>query len=512
MKERKQRVERLKDILKEIDLLNSIYSKNDELKDYSAPVLKSAFACEMILTELLIENGIEAKNGVVHIDDNHSVHVRIPIFVYCVRKEVACIPDQTRKLLEVIRNFRNRAAHAEDISLGEMQEFNKAFDAFFCWFFNEYDIFEQCEEKTRIWFTNYLISLENSVWLQFDESNIEKARISHLKRIRAYVDAFNKRFSSAVEVVEEKTPELEFALEEYKRVMLEVVDERTNKILDAISDSTKKLSAKIDNMTEILENLVKQINSYQSLVQNQIEIAETEEEIERIVHAYTNTCVEKIVTEIDSKYSSKIYECEEEKLKISLGEAAWDKLSEESQKFLVSAKVTYNYLINIKAAIDYSGVCLLVTKALEVEMKKRFYTDYMAYLKNTYPGKKNYNKFPAALLNQYGQPIRPKDFTLGRVAFTLCAKFGNNVTEDEKEHDRARLVEFSKVRLFAGKTSDEILDILESYGEDIASITDEYRNKAAHTNELKRVNAELCFNLVLDVEKLLKRMLDSFGY
>ena len=66
--------------------------------------------------------------------------------------------------------------------------------------------------------------------------------------------------------------------------------------------------------------------------------------------------------------------------------------------------------------------------------------------------------------------------------------------------------------MFVGKSDEEILDMLESYGEDIADITDEYRNKAAHTNELKRVNAELCFNLVLDVEKLLKRMLDSFAY
>ena len=133
-------------------------------------------------------------------------------------------------------------------------------------------------------------------------------------------------------------------------------------------------------------------------------------------------------------------------------------------------------------------------------------------MKNTYPGRRNYNKFPAALLNQYGQPIRAKDFTLGRVAFTLCAKFGNNATEQEKDHDRDILIEFSKSALFVGKSDEEILDMLESYGEDIADITDEYRNKAAHTNELKRVNAELCFNLVLDVEKLLKRMLDSFAY
>lgn len=506
------RIERIKDILKEIDFLDDMYSKNDELRDYSAPVLKSAIACELILMEILINNGIDVKDGLVNTDDSQSIHGKIPVLSYCARKEVVCIPDQIRNLLEVIRNFRNRAAHVGTISLGEMQEFNKAFDAFKCWFFNEYDVFETCDEKTKVWFTDYLIGMENSVWLQLDETNIEKARITQLKRIRAYVDAYNKRFSSAVEVVEDKKPELNVAMEEYKKVMLEVVDERTGKILEAIADSTKTLSAKIDNMTTILENLVHQINSYQALVQNQIDLAVTEEEIERIVQAYTNTCVDKIVDEIDSKYSTKTYEAEEEKLRVSLGEAAWNKLSEESQKFLVSAKVTYNYLINIKSAIDYSGVCLLVTKALEVEMKKRFYTDYVAYLKNTYPGRRNYNKFPAALLNQYGQPIRAKDFTLGRVAFTLCAKFGNNATEQEKDHDRDILIEFSKSALFIGKSDEKILDMLESYGEDIADITDEYRNKAAHTNELKRVNAELCFNLVLDVEKLLKRMLDSFAY
>lgn len=506
------RIERIKDILKEIDFLDDMYSKNDELRDYSAPVLKSAIACELILMEILINNGIDVKDGLVNTDDSHSIHGKIPVLSYCARKEVVCIPDQIRNLLEVIRNFRNRAAHDRAISLGEMQEFNKAFDAFKCWFFNEYDVFETCDEKTKVWFTDYLIGMENSVCLQLDETNIEKARIAQLKRIRAYVDAYNKRFSLAVEVVEDKKPELNVAMEEYKKVMLEVVDERTGKILEAIADSTKTLSAKIDNMTTILENLVHQINSYQALVQNQIDLAVTEDEIERIVQAYTNTCVDKIVDEIDSKYSTKTYEAEEEKLRVSLGEAAWNKLSEESQKFLVSAKVTYNYLINIKSAIDYSGVCLLVTKALEVEMKKRFYTDYVAYLKNTYPGRRNYNKFPAALLNQYGQPIRAKDFTLGRVAFTLCAKFGNNATEQEKDHDRDILIEFSKSALFVGKSDEEILDMLESYGEDIADITDEYRNKAAHTNELKRVNAELCFNLVLDVEKLLKRMLDSFAY
>ena len=89
--------------------------------------------------------------------------------------------------------------------------------------------------------------------------------------------------------------------------MLEVVDERTTKILDSIADSTKVLSAKIDHMSEILERLETQINAYQTLVQNQIDLAVSEDEIERIVHAYTNTCVDKIVSEIDSKYSSNFF-------------------------------------------------------------------------------------------------------------------------------------------------------------------------------------------------------------
>lgn len=82
----------------------------------------------------------------------------------------------------------------------------------------------------------------------------------------------------------------------------------------------------------------------------------------------------------------------------------------------------------------------------------------------------------------------------------------------KKNHDRQRLVEYAKTNLLAGKSDQDILDLLESFGDEIADLTDEFRNKAAHTNELQRVNAQLCFDLVLDVEKLLKRMLDAFAY
>jgi hypothetical protein len=512
MNQQIQRIEQIQVLLKELLFLDEFYKHHEEVNDYAHPVLQAAKACEFILIELLYENGIEVKQGFVKIVNRFAQEEELPVLSYCSRLDVKCIPTKIRNLLQVIRTFRNRAAHFSPITLAEMLEFNRAFDAFKCWFFYEYDIIERCDEKTRIWFNDYLITMENDVWLQLDDTNIEKARIAQLKNIRRYIDAYNQRFSSALKLVENEPKEFAFAMEEYKKVMLEVVDERTTKILDSIADSTKVLSAKIDHMSEILERLETQINAYQTLVQNQIDLAVSEDEIERIVHAYTNTCVDKIVSEIDSKYSSNLYENEKEKLMISLGEKAWNKLSAESQNFLVSAKVSYHYLLNIKNAIDYSGVCLLVTKAVEVEMKKRFYTDYVAYLKTTYPGKSNYSKFPKALLNKFGQPIKAKEFTLGKVTFALCAKFSNDMNATQKNHDRQRLVEYAKTNLLAGKSDQDIIDMLESFGEEIGDLTDEFRNKAAHTNELKRVNAQLCFDLVLDVEKLLKRMLDAFAY
>ena len=339
-----QRIEKIQELLKELLFLDEFYTRHDEMENYSHPVLQSALACEFILAELLYENGIEVSNGFVKTINRFAQEEELPVLSYCSRLDVKCIPTKIRNLLQVIRTFRNRAAHFSPITLAEMLEFNKAFDAFKCWFFYEYDIIERCDEKTKIWFNDYLINMENDVWLQLDDTNIEKARIAQLKNIRRYIEAYNQRFSSALKLVENEQKEFAFAMDEYKKVMLEVVDERTTKILDSIADSTKVLSAKIDHMSEILERLETQINAYQSLVQNQIDLAVSEDEIERIVHAYTNTCVDKIVSEIDSKYSTNLYENEKAKLIISLGEKAWNKLSDESQNFLVSAKISYHYL------------------------------------------------------------------------------------------------------------------------------------------------------------------------
>lgn len=294
--------------------------------------------------------------------------------------------------------------------------------------------------------------------------------------------------------------------------MLRQISAQNNELAELIVETRELVVNRLDQMSEALRQISQQISICQSLVQRQIDMAVSEEEIERIIQAYANTCTEKIVTDIDQRYSEEMYQREKEKLQYTLGEGAWEKLSEESKTFLMSAKVTYNYLQKNQTVIDYSGVCLLITKALEVEIGLRFGKQYLDYLKQQYPGKRNHAMFPVGLQNRYGHPIRPKDFTLGKVPYILCACFKEKLSEEKKEHDRACLANYARVMLMPEKSDEEILELLAYYGEEIAEVTKEYRNKAAHTNELKRVDAEECFDLVVDVEKLLRRILDSFAY
>ena len=279
---------------------------------------------------------------------------------------------------------------------------------------------------------------------------------------------------------------------------------------DAIMAALERIESKVDDIAEKIEELSKQITGFQSLVDKQLDMAITPEEEERIIHAFSEECAERIIRDVAEKDVNKEFNDELQKLILTFGESAWGKMDESSRTFLVSSKVMFNKLAGLQDVVDYSGVCLSVTKALEVEIGKRFCKNFIAYLKQKYPGKSNYPLFPTALLNTYGKPIKPKHFTLGTVAYVLCFYQADGLTEDQLNNNKAKLLEYSREKMFSGKTDEEIMAILNDYAESVEEVKNDYRNPSAHTNKLHKVDAEECFALVVDVEKLLKRMLDSF--
>ena len=155
---------------------------------------------------------------------------------------------------------------------------------------------------------------------------------------------------------------------------------------------------------------------------------------------------------------------------------------------------------------------MLIAKALEVEMKRRFYYDYIEYLKGISKGGSVCDSFPYALRCKKNKLLEEEHFSLGKVPFIMCYRFKDRESESDREKDKKHLLSFAKNKLCIKGDDELILKKLSEYGNIIEKITKEYRNEAAHVNKLQRIDAEECFDLVVDVEKLLKKMLDQFAY
>ena len=303
-------------------------------------------------------------------------------------------------------------------------------------------------------------------------------------------------------------------LNQQNKDILKKLDE-TNKqleicmnILNELLTQGKTIEDKIDDIHLKINTISNQITDIQSTTERLIENAQSTEEIEKIIERYIDRCIDNIMNYYKNFTEDQIYKMEKTKLIYSIGDEGWNKMCEKSKTFLITSKVMYNHLITMEDIIDYSGICVLVTKALEVEIHKRFFTNFLDYLYIKYGT--NYGKYHTALLYQKRKPLLSEKFTMGNIAFVMCYYENRYDTDDQKMNNKLKLIEYCKEYIFSNYNEDEIEELLTKYASSIEEIREKYRNPSAHTNEIKRVNAEECFNLVLDVEKLLKIMLDSF--
>ncbi len=153
-----------------------------------------------------------------------------------------------------------------------------------------------------------------------------------------------------------------------------------------------------------------------------------------------------------------------------------------------------------------------------MEMSRRFFKDYVAYLKKGFEDswKKHIDEFPTTLIKCIDGHKKLKsnsDFTLGSVSYVLCATPDASANEAQAENNRNQLLNFLKDELLTEEYLDnDILGLMEKYGRKIEDITKRFRNKAAHSNDLSRVDADECFQMVIDVEKILKKLMDMFRY
>lgn len=466
-----ENIRKIQDQLVEYGKLIKMMKKSD-IQDFGFIVLQGSIICEQMLRVLIEEKGYYIEdNGMVRAQDQNIRGNMTPLGFVLFNKTF--LPRQCTRFVQLIRTYRNQAAHVPGIDFETAIVFAKALDYFTLWFDDYLTTHKIIGAEDRKLFKSSLFSLEEAL---------------------------------------KKPPDSDISIEAILQKLAEQT-ELTRKLtiqVGHVEAQSDRIEHKVDKIYQQIKELAAQIGNYQSLVEKQVQKAHSNEEIDRILQAYTDECSERIVKQMHSKTEQTLYEQEERKLVISLGEKAWRKMEDASKTFLVSAKVMYNHLIMLDDIIDYSGVCVLVTKALEVEMKKRFYYIFLEYLDQNYH--RDYSKYPTALLFQNRARLNPEKFTMGSIAFVLCYLENKYDSSIQKSNNKQKLLEYCKTKVFPGKTETEINNMITEYAKDVEKIRMSYRNPSAHTNELKKVNAEECFNYVLDVEKVLKNILDSFAF
>lgn len=312
-----------------------------------------------------------------------------------------------------------------------------------------------------------------------------------------------------VEHFDSKFHKFEMGFASFQREMYENLDGFEGRMHERFDTLEQKLDEILDQINECMTI----IEDYQKDVKTRLDDTVTTEEFDKIMSDFTNDCVEQIKKYTDNYTTTQLYKTEEYHLKRSFGDDAWKKLSPNSQNYLTTAKFTYSQMRSSER-MDYSGVCLLVTKALELELSTRFRKKFLEYLKD-----KDLDEYPPSLINKkYNRPIYKNEFTLGTAVhlfgFVPKSQMKNIKQNDIEEYNKNHSIttDYTRQRLFKNFSDDEkkIRETLLKYGEYVEAIRVDYRNPAAHTNKLTKINADECFEFVLDSEKVLREMLDSF--
>lgn len=441
--------------------------------------------CQRILEDVLKKENIE-----IRMQRGFVVNgIRYPSLVtYIIERKPQFIPIGCIQFLNTIRLQRNYAAHEAEYPAEALEACGKAFDGFVLWYYIYY-----CGDDDKY---DEIIKYRN----KFSSGPLQKkANVPDLM----------------TELTEEQ---LNFFVSKFSARLYEYIQPDIDYLKRGVEDANRKL----DLIETAVNSIVNCISNYQELMERQLGTVGTEEEKNRLMQIFTDECVDKINQSLFAAQSQKEYSKHRLALEIRF-DSAWNKLSEQSKAFLISSKVMYNTLLDLGNIVDYSGVCIMITKAFEVELFRRLFKEYTKYLEEQFPIAAKGDKWPKSLVNvsYYSNQAsycikKDKDITLGNYPY-IMGVFPENcrAPEDErmKEHSKKIFYQFAKEKLFLTIFPEQqIQELIQKYAYEIDEITRKYRNPSAHKNELRLKSASECFDYVIEVQRVLGNMLDSFRF
>lgn len=225
-----------------------------------------------------------------------------------------------------------------------------------------------------------------------------------------------------------------------------------------------------------------------------------EEELAKLVQ---DECAEKILNSIamDNDY----IRCQKNVIK-SIGESAWTKMTETSHTFIVDAEVLYEQL-QTYSDFDYSAICLTASKALEVEVTRRYFSNYLEYLK-----KRRIEELPKGVTDKNYQELKAEKFMLGSITnITGYAvnEQGSTYLLGKFRDDSRLFLEYARKELMICKNDTECISKIQNHVKIINRVREKYRNPSAHKTKMTFDIAKECLEYLVDIQRALGEILDD---
>lgn len=289
--------------------------------------------------------------------------------------------------------------------------------------------------------------------------------------------------------------------------------------LDAVKGmSDKEQAIFYKKMCETLFGVVNAFNVPEEIVKQ--EMMKTMQKINDIKEKYKDVVDEDTMAKLiqdecvvslsDGIEGTK--DCEAFKAKVLevIGESAWNKMITNSQIFIVTAELLFDQWEIYEEGIDFGPICLSVSKALEVEVTRRYFIGYRDYLL------RNDLQLSNEMYTREGDPKEADDYMLGNTTGIT----GYVVYPDTQKvkligrlrDENQRFLRYAKNDLLKGKSEQQCVEIIQQHLLDIKNICQNYRNPAAHKQMIDKISARECLDYIIDVKKVLGKMLDDCAW
>ena len=196
----------------------------------------------------------------------------------------------------------------------------------------------------------------------------------------------------------------------------------------------------------------------------------------------------------------------------ALGDYAWGRLSKESRVWILSAIMSYDHLKDYNQLLDFSGVCVEISKACEKELTYRFYEQFIVFLCEKY-GNNFIKKLPYECLetDKDGKIVYqikdPVHVTLGSIRFITGIDTKGNITS---QYGWNEFEDYAKTELLVN--TDNIKEQVVNQLIAINKIKNDYRNRSAHKEAMSVIDAKECIEYVVSVSRKLGEFLDAYRF